>query len=129
MPPDSPDPGSPAQWLSRARSNLVRATQPKPDDVFWEDICFDSQQAVEKALKALLHRKIPFRYVHHIGELLDTLRAGGVEVPEEVLASAELTEYAVEARYPGPFEAVTKDEAAAAVGIAGTVLKWVESRI
>jgi len=60
--------GSSPDWLARARSNLARAQQPKPADVFWEDLCFDAQQAAEKALKALLlARRIPFRFVHDIG--------------------------------------------------------------
>lgn len=45
--------GTPRDWLGRAKSNLARARQPKPDEVFWEDLCFDAQQAVEKALKAV----------------------------------------------------------------------------
>ena len=52
--------GSPYDWLNRARSNLIRAKQPKPDKVYWEDLCFDAQQAAEKAIKALLmFHKIP----------------------------------------------------------------------
>ncbi len=62
---DRKSPGSPEDWLARAQSNLSRANQPKPDDVYWEDLCFDAQQAAEKALKALLiKRNIPFRFSH-----------------------------------------------------------------
>ena len=41
------DLGSPKGWLRRAKSNLIRAKQPKHEEVFWEDLCFDAQQAVE----------------------------------------------------------------------------------
>ena len=41
------DLGSPKGWLKRAKSNLIRAKQPKHEEVFWEDLCFDAQQAVE----------------------------------------------------------------------------------
>ena len=105
MPHDHDGEGTSRGWMARARSNLVRARQPKPDDVFWEDLCFDAQQAAEKAL--LLDRRIPFRFVHDIGELLDSLNRGGVQVPEPILDSAMLTFYAVAARYPGPQEPVT----------------------
>ena len=54
MQSDRNDPGSPSDWLKRAKSNLIRARQPKPEEVFWEDICFDAQQAAEKSLKALI---------------------------------------------------------------------------
>ena len=34
------NPGSPNDWLRRAKSNLVRAKEPKHAEVFWEDLCF-----------------------------------------------------------------------------------------
>jgi HEPN domain-containing protein len=43
--------GSPNDWLRRAKSNLIRAKQPKHAEVFWEDLCFDAQQGPEKSLK------------------------------------------------------------------------------
>ena len=54
MPPEPDDVGSPQAWLRRAKSNLARAKQPKPAEAIWEDLCFDAQQAAEKALKAVL---------------------------------------------------------------------------
>ncbi len=95
--------GTPHDWLKRAKSNLIRAKQPKPEEVLWEDLCFDTQQAAEKALKAVLvTRRIPFRFVHDIAELLTLLENQGVLLPEEIKVSAELTDYSVESRYPGP---------------------------
>jgi HEPN domain-containing protein len=109
MPRDPSELGTPYDWLRRAKSNLIRAKQPKPEEVLWEDLCFDTQQASEKALKAvLLARRIPFRFVHDIAELLTLLENQGVILPEEIKASAELTDYSVENRYPGPFEPVTE---------------------
>jgi hypothetical protein len=40
MPANRSEMGSPEDWLKRAKSNLVRAKQPKPDEAFWEDYCF-----------------------------------------------------------------------------------------
>ena len=55
MPPEGPGPGDPREWLRRARSNMARAAQGQvTPDMLLEDACFDVQQAVEKALKALL---------------------------------------------------------------------------
>jgi len=34
-------------WLKRAKSNLIRAKFEKLPDVYWEDLCFDAQQACE----------------------------------------------------------------------------------
>ena len=121
------DPGSPEGWLKRAKSNLIRAGQPKSEEVFWEDLCFDAQQAVEKSLKAvLLFYNIPFRFVHDIAELLTGLEKNGINLPEQIRAAAELSDYAVETRYPGPMEPVSEEEYKEAVKIAEMVVSWVE---
>jgi HEPN domain-containing protein len=130
MPRDPNEVGTPHDWLRRAKSNLIRAKQPKPEEVLWEDLCFDTQQAAEKALKAaLLARGIPFRFVHDIAELLTLLENQGVILSEEIKASAELTDYSVESRYPGPFEPVTEEEFNRALKIAETVVVWADSQI
>ena len=130
MPSDPNELGTAYDWLRRSRSNLIRAKQPKPEEVLWEDFCFDTQQAAEKALKAvLLARRIPLRFVHDIAELLTLLENQGVTLPEEIKASAELTDYSVESRYPGPFEPVTEEEFQRALKIAQTVVVWAESQI
>jgi HEPN domain-containing protein len=125
MPRDDAMAGTPEDWLRRARSNLAHARQEKPDEVLYEDLCFDAQQAAEKAIKALLvARRVPFRFVHDIGELLRMATDGGIVVPDRVRDAVELTEYAVEARYPGPFEAVTEAEWRHAVRLAEAVVAW-----
>jgi len=130
MPRDPNEVGTPHDWLRRAKSNLIRAKQPKPEEVLWEDLCFDTQQAAEKALKAvLLARGIPFRFVHDIAELLTLLENQGVILSEEIKASAELTDYSVESRYPGPFEPVTEEEFNGALKIAETVVVCADSQI
>ena len=124
------DLGSPVDWLRRGKSNLIRARQPKPKEVYWEDLCFDAQQAAEKSLKALLlYHKIPFRFVHDIAELLTALEQNGINLPDYIKEGAELSDYAVEARYPSPMEPVSEDEYCKAVKIAETVLAWVEKQI
>jgi HEPN domain-containing protein len=42
------------EWLKRARSSLGLAKSSGDESVYYEDLCFQAQQAVEKALKALL---------------------------------------------------------------------------
>ena len=119
--------GTPAEWLRRAKSNLILAQQPRPEGVCWEDLCFDAQQAVEKALKALLvYYHIPFRFVHDIAELLTLLEQSNVNLPEDVCLAASLSDYAVAARYPGPVEPVTEEEYREAVSLAEGVLRWVD---
>lgn len=130
MPPDRSKTGSPEDWLKRARSNLARAKLPKLDEALWEDYCFDAQQAAEKALKALLlFNKIPFRFVHDIAELLTLLEQNGFELPEKIRAGAELSDYAVEARYPSPMEPVTEQEYQEAIAASEQIVSWVIDNI
>ena len=72
---------------------------------------------------------MPFRLVHDIAELLTVLKQNGIALPEEIRAAAELTEYAVAARYPGPIEPVTEHEYNEAVRIAEKAVAWVEDLI
>ncbi|HXL04111.1 MAG: HEPN domain-containing protein [Firmicutes bacterium] len=115
-------------WIRRARSNLVRAKQGRQcDDVLYEDLCFDAQQAAEKCLKGLLiylGRNAP--RTHSIGHLLNLIRESGkVTVPPEVTEAVILNEYAVTTRYPGDWEPVTREEYEEAVRIADEIWNWV----
>ena len=51
--PERYPPEDPREWLNRARSNLALANM-HGAGVYLEDLCFNAQQAVEKAIKALL---------------------------------------------------------------------------
>ena len=122
--------GSPDDWLRRAKSNLLRAQQSKPDEVLWEDLCFDAQQAVEKALKALLtFHAVPYRFTHDIAALLTAVEQAAIEIPVSVRAATILTDYAVSTRYPGTAEPVTEADCIAAVTIATATVHWVEQRL
>ena len=53
----------------------------------------------------------------------------GIEFPEAIRAAAALTDYSVEARYPGPFEPVNEDEFKEAASIAEIVIRWAETQV
>lgn len=128
MPPELPRPDDPREWLRRARSNLLRAKAHVPG-VYLEDLCFDAQQAAEKALKAvLIKREVRFPYVHDLANLLTLLGQAGEEIPPEVREAGRLSRFAVVARYPGAAEPVTDEEYHRAVAIAETVVDWAEKR-
>src|SRR3990172_6567953 len=102
MPQDRPVPGSPADWLARARGDLALARAPLPDGAFYEDLCFHAQQAAEKAIKAVYRAYgLEFRYTHDLQDLLNGLKRNGLPVPAEIEAASDLTDFAWEARYPG----------------------------
>lgn len=130
MPHDLKELGTPQEWLKRAKSNLALAKQPRTEDIYLEDLCFEIQQAAEKAIKAvLLFNGIQFRFVHDLAELLTLLEQHGIPLPEEIRTAAELTDYAVEARYPSLLEPVTEDEFKEALHIAEAVVAWAESQL
>ena len=121
--------GSPADWLRYARSDLELAGIIKPDEVLFEGLCFHAQQAVEKALKAVLIVKgIAPPKTHNIRMLLDLL-SQVIVTPQEIEDSAGLTDYAVTSRYPGDFEPVSEEEYKEALRLAKMVVNWAGKNI
>ncbi len=119
--------GTPQEWLRRAKSNLARAKQPKPDEALWEDLCFDAQPAVEKAFKAILVlRGIDFPKTHNIRVLLTLLDPSGQQIPQDFMKAIGLITYATVSRYPGEVEPVTEEEYREAVVLAEEIVRWVE---
>jgi HEPN domain-containing protein len=127
MPPEVSSVGTPQGWLRRAKSNLARAKQPKPDEALWEDLCFYAQQAVEKAFKAILVlRRIDFPKTHNIRILLTLLDPSGQQIPQAFMKAIGLTTYATVSRYPGETEPVTEEEYHQAVALAERIVRWAE---
>jgi len=81
LPPD--DPGD---YLNRAWSSLTKArTGAAFPGIYLEDLCFDAQQAAEKAMKAvLLHLGVRIPYIHDLSVLLTRVEQAGQAVPEPV---------------------------------------------
>jgi len=121
-------PNDPREWLRRARSNLVQAKEGKRlPGVYLEDLCFQAQQAAEKALKGILIALgVRFPYTHDLATLLSLVERAGHSIPESVRDAALLSDYAVEARYPGLAEPVTDEEYAEALSLAEAVVRWAE---
>ena len=116
----------PHRWIDRARSNLTRAKH-VIEGVCLENLCFDAQQAAEKAIKAvLIFLGVRFPRTHDLAELLTLVEKAGWSVPEKVKRASMLTPYAVESRYPGLSEPVNDEEHREAVAIAEEVLRWAE---
>lgn len=123
-PPDRFPPDDPREWLNRARSNLALARSQAPG-AYLEDLCFEAQQAAERAIKSILiSRRIDFPYVHDLTRLLSLLEEADEEIPDIVLKAGELTPYALITRYPGPARPVTREEYEAALEIAEAVVQW-----
>ena len=124
LPPDDP-----REWLNRARSNLIGARAAVPGR-YLEDLCFDAQQAAEKAIKAVMIRRgIEFPYVHDLERLLRELQEFGEEVPEALWAAARLSRFASADRYPGAAPEPTDEEYREYLGVAEAVVRWAEERV
>jgi HEPN domain-containing protein len=89
---------------------------------------FHAQQAVEKALKAVLaHAGVAFRRTHDIAELLDLLDDCGLPAPSHADRLDELNPYAVEMRY-GLIEPTGLDRLATAQWIEDVIV-WCRTAI
>ncbi len=124
-------PSSPEEWMAHALSdlNLARLGQEK-EDILHEQICFHAQQAVEKALKAvLLFNKVDFPLTHDLDDLLDIAENAGIPLPTEIMDVGILTPYAVETRYPGYWEEITEQDVDEAIKLAKRTLMWVSEYI
>ena len=119
------------EWFQRAKSSMARAKAGKvSSEILYEDLCFDAQQAVEKALKSMcVFYEIVFPKTHDIAYLIELLEKGGVIVPDNVQGAKMLTGYAVETRYPGDYEPVYEEDYFTAVEISEKVLRWVQEKI
>ncbi|MBV9397052.1 MAG: HEPN domain-containing protein [Bryobacterales bacterium] len=130
MPRHSEIPGSPQEWLVRAKGDLAMARIALPEGAHYEDLCFHAQQAAEKAVKAVYRaRKLKFAYIHDIAELLAGLEREGIQVPQSVLESAVLSDFAWQARYPGTAEPVDEAEYRDALMVAEATVKWAEDLV
>ena len=128
-PPERYAPDDPREWMNRARSNLLRARSRIPG-AYLEDLCFDAQQAAEKAIKAvLIARVIDFPYVHDLGSLLALLEENGEAVPDAIRSALSLTTYATTTRYPNAGNPVEEREYREAIAIAEVVVRWAEERL
>ena len=97
-------------------SRLMTGTPTSP-----RHACWLSQQAAEKVLKAaLILEEVDFPFIHDLDRLRNLLPSGWA-VHDTHSDLAELTEWAVEARYPGGWSESTDDDAIRAMSQARSV--------
>ena len=117
-------------WLAKAEDDLAAARIILGGSLSsWGNSSFHSQQAAEKALKALLVRyQINFPRSHDIRALLLLAEPSAPGISAALDAAQILTTYAVETRYPGS-EPVGKAEAARHADLADGVLTYVRRQL
>ncbi|MBM4425398.1 MAG: HEPN domain-containing protein [Chloroflexi bacterium] len=91
-------------WLKKADSDIASARTCLASNEALDTVCFHSQQAAEKSLKAyLIANDIDFPFIHNLEKLIE-LCAEHEEAFRTLKPMAqELTPYAVELRYDYEF--------------------------
>ncbi|MBI5235796.1 MAG: HEPN domain-containing protein [Deltaproteobacteria bacterium] len=118
------------EWTSFADEDLRVARQALKlsSSCPYRIVAYHAQQCAEKYLKAfLVYKKKDFPYTHNIARLLELCQHHG-SWPNDLLVAAELTSYAVTARYPGE-DTVSRTEALKAVESASLARKTVRSAL
>jgi HEPN domain-containing protein len=120
-------------WLDQAERDLQRAHLDVQYE-FWEWACFTSQQAAEKAVKALLMNRGITAWGHAITPMLT--RLAEVTVPEPVMLHSQLLDaYYIPARYPNgfpegkPADYFNRPKAEEAVRAAGEIIRFCKDNL
>jgi HEPN domain-containing protein len=116
-------------WLDRAKSALRLAKAQVYPPVLYEDLCFQAQQAAEKALKGVLiyYQEEP-EFTHNIDRILKALEKH-TDIPYDVQKATKLTNYAVFTRYPGTYDDLTKENYQESIALATACLNWAEQKM
>ncbi|MCJ7796438.1 MAG: HEPN domain-containing protein, partial [Thermoleophilia bacterium] len=90
-------------------------------DCPFDTVCFHAQQCVEKYLKAaLIWQSVMIPRTHDL-RMLVQLAEEGSDVALDLEVILPLNRYAVEARYPGEWEPIGREEAEESVRVARLV--------
>jgi HEPN domain-containing protein len=115
-------------WLDRAKSSLAISRIKSDENIFYEDLCFQAQQAVEKALKGLLiFFNVDPERTHNLVSLIKEL-SKYIAIPKEINETAILNDYAVQTKYPSDYTPI-EEEYNNAILMAENCVKWIERKI
>lgn len=122
-------PDLPGDLLALAREDLAAAEAlDKEERVSDAPVGFHAQQAVEKALKAVIaSRDQEFPFTHDIGLLIQLCHDAGLELPADLTEADRLTPYAAAVRYGlgDPRAVATQD----ALRWAALAIEWVGAEL
>ena len=120
-----------ADWIAQAQGDLKHAAHDL-DHGFFDWACFSSQQAAEKAVKAVLYARGVEPWGHSVADLLDSA-SKAVTVSSDLRdAALELDKAYISARYPdalpsgAPVSRFTRAEAERMVAHATAIVRFCE---
>jgi len=118
-------------WLKKANNDLKAAEvlfDSDEDEMLTDSIGFHCQQAVEKFLKAyLISCNIPFKKTHNLELLLELCK--NQDKNFENINVGDLSNFAVEIRYPDDFFELNADDMKNYLEIVVYVKEFVEERL
>lgn len=121
-------------WLKQAKRDLEHAERDLRDE-FYEWACFSSQQAAEKAVKALFYSRNANAWGHSVTALLQELEKT-LSVDESLLNSARnIDKFYIPPRYPNGFDAgipadyFTQEDAKKGIEDARAIIRFCERHL
>jgi HEPN domain-containing protein len=118
-----------ADWMDQGEGDLEHARSDLKG-CFYDWACFSSQQAAEKALKAVFQKLGAEAWGHSVADLLEELSKSR-RIPEELMDLAlELDKVYIPARYPNahpsgsPRKRYTKNEAQRIIEYAARIVNF-----
>jgi len=118
-----------SDWLRQSERNMLSALANYREKLY-EEVCFESHQAAEKALKALLNYYHKERRGHSLVFLANDL---DIDIPENIrLCLTTLDKHYIPSRYPdvydegAPMDYYTKEDADKCIECAKNVIEWVK---
>ena len=119
------------KWIIKAEKDLLTAERELTfENPVTESICFHSQQATEKFLKAyLVKHQIFFTKTHKIIDLLELCSTVDKSFKSELEDADNLTDYAVVIRYPDIWFEPSLEQAKESLNIAKKVKTFALKKI
>lgn len=118
------------RWIESAESDFDLASVGKTSKrIQYTTLCYHNQQAVEKALKALLiflDKEYP--RTHDIETLLNLVKEKGVDIPVIVLSASDFIKY-ITWRYPDDVFEIEMEEYKESLKTASKTIEWVKAII
>ncbi len=119
------------QWIKKAEADLLTVKHELSffdEEIIVETVCFHSQQAIEKYLKAfLVFKQKEFSKTHDLEELRKLCKE--IDKSFSNLEFKNLTDFAVVCRYPDDFLNPTLEEAKEAYDLALSAKEFIISKI
>ena len=118
------------RWLTQAKEDL-KWTKANIAQKIYYGACFTAKQAAEKALKAFLISKGKRIKVHDLGAILEECKKFDLSFERLRQATATLTDYYLETRYPDieEFLVYSQTQANEAQKLATKIVEFVEAKI